>query len=66
MDPDEYPLWIAAHEAPRWTGVSAGTVRSWASRRRLLPRGLDDDGRPLYATAEIVRMHRSRPERCAS
>lgn len=69
-DPDQFPIWVAAHEAPSWTGVPAATVRSWALRRRLLPRGLDDAGNPLYATADILRLRRNsgmpRSQRCAS
>lgn len=69
-DPDQFPLWISAHEAPDWTGVPAGTVRSWAGRNKLLARGLDDAGRPLYATRDILRLRRNSQmpssERCAS
>lgn len=48
------PLWIGAAEAEDIFGVPAATVRQWARRRRLYARGLDDSGRPLYATPDIV------------
>lgn len=48
-----YPLWIAAHEGPRY-GIAAATIRQWARRGRLLSRGLDNNGRPLYSMGEIL------------
>lgn len=62
------PRWIAAHEAQERYGIKAGTVRSWASRNRLHARGLDDAGRPLYDTREILRLAGYPPssERCAA
>jgi hypothetical protein len=50
----QVPLWVSAAEAETLLDVKAATVRSWARRRRLLPRGLDDLGRPLYASGEIL------------
>ncbi len=54
------PLWIGAHEAESRYGIKAATVRSWAARRRLAPRGLDDFGRPLYATVDVLRLDAQR------
>ncbi len=62
------PHWIAAHEAQERYGIKAGTVRSWASRRRIHARGLDDAGRPLYDTREVLALAGWTPssERCAA
>lgn len=51
------PLWIGAHEAPAILGIPSGTIRSQASRGRLLARGLDGQDRPLYAVADIRRLN---------
>jgi DNA-binding transcriptional MerR regulator len=56
----DLPLWIGAAEAEDIFGVPAATVRQWARRRRLYPRGIDDSGRPLYATPDIVTILQAR------
>jgi DNA-binding transcriptional MerR regulator len=47
---------MIAAEAQRILGIAAATIRQWARRHRLWPRGLDERGRPLYATCDIVRL----------
>ncbi len=54
------PLWVGAHEAEIRYGIKAATVRSWAARRRIYPRGLDAFGRPLYATADVLALRAQR------
>lgn len=45
---------VSAAEAERLAKVPAGTVRRWASERRLFSAGLDPSGRPLYRLSEVM------------
>lgn len=57
----------AAQLATTWRRlVSAGaaavkpaTIRQWASRGHLIPTGLDDQGRPLYALTDLAHAERA-------
>lgn len=49
---------IAAAHA---TGRPAATLRTWANRGHLAPRGRDERGRTLYALDDIRRLHQARP-----
>jgi DNA-binding transcriptional MerR regulator len=57
----------AADRATEWrrflTGsaatVTPAAVRKWASRGHLDPAGLDDQGHPLYALADIARAEKA-------
>lgn len=54
-EPYEPPL-ITAAQAQRYLGVSAGTVRSWANRGRLVSHDRDGSGRPLYDALRIAEL----------
>ncbi|MFF8034902.1 MerR family transcriptional regulator [Streptomyces sp. NPDC016626] len=61
----------AAELATTWRRlVSAGaaavqpaTIRQWASRGHLAPRGLDQHGRPLYERSDLARAERATRDR---
>lgn len=57
------PLWLTAAEAEKRFGVPASTVRSWARRRQIVARGIDQAGSPLYATADLRERNRKRARR---
>ena len=44
---------LSTAQAARLVGVAASTMRSWASRGHLSPRGLDERGRPLYHEDDV-------------
>lgn len=56
---NELRVLVGAHQGPDF-GVPAATVRSWARRRRLHTRGLDNFGRPLYSLADVLALAASR------
>lgn len=60
LDP---PHLIYPHEAPAECGVRAGTVRQWANRGKLHPRGLDEYGRKKYDVKDIQEMATSATRR---
>ncbi|RSX46104.1 hypothetical protein [Bifidobacterium castoris] len=39
--------------------IKAGTIRQWAHRGKLKPAGHDDTGAPVYALADVLRLHRA-------
>lgn len=47
---------FSAAEAEVALGIPAGTVRSWASRKRIYPYGLDERHRPLFDRDDLVRL----------
>jgi DNA-binding transcriptional MerR regulator len=57
------PLWYTAAEAERHLGIPASTVRSWARRRQIVARGLDEEGSPLYAVSDLRTLNRKRARR---
>lgn len=61
--PDEYRH-ITAAEAQAYWGIPAGTVWSWASRRKLLAIAQEPDGTRWYRLADVLRLAaRRRPRR---
>lgn len=46
--------------------VPAATIRKWASRGRLLPRGTDHDGAPLYRIGDVLDLITTSPARRAA
>lgn len=55
MDRPRVKICIGAHQGPDF-GVPASTIRSWAKRGRLHPRGLDAFNRPLYYLADVLEL----------
>lgn len=57
----------AADQATKWrqylsgkaATVTPATIRKWASRGHLTRSGLDDQGHPLYALADIARAEKA-------
>lgn len=47
---------LGAADAERELGIRAGTVRQWAHRGLLHPRGLDARDRPLYGVGDLIRL----------
>ena len=62
------PIWYTAAEAERHLGIPASTVRSWARRRRIVSRGIDEAGSPLYAVDDLrkLRPHPPSSQQCAA
>ncbi|MFC8290059.1 MerR family transcriptional regulator [Streptomyces sp. NPDC057242] len=58
-----YTATEAAARATQWrralsagaAEVTPGAIRQWATRGHLAPTGIDDRGRPLYASADVAR-----------
>lgn len=56
MDEDSAWMLFTAQQAERELGIPAGTVRAWASRKRLYSQGIDLDGRPMYTRKHLVEL----------
>lgn len=54
---------VTTTEAARHAGVSAATVRSWASRGHLQVAGRDGQGRPLYRLIDVAKAERATRDR---
>ncbi|NUS29799.1 MAG: MerR family transcriptional regulator [Streptomyces sp.] len=67
MPDDLYTATQAAQLATTWrrlisagaATVTAATIRSWAHRGHLPPRGIDDHGRRLYTRTDIARAEKA-------
>lgn len=44
---------LTTAQAAILVGVAPGTIRSWASRKRLMAAGLDERGHPLYSREAV-------------
>lgn len=53
---------FTAVEAEQWLNIPAGTVRQWASRKRIWSFGLDERGRPMYDRDDLVRLRDARKQ----
>jgi DNA-binding transcriptional MerR regulator len=58
MVPESLDDLVSTADAANRIGVSAATIRSWASRGYLAPTGLDDNARPLYKMIDVLRCAR--------
>lgn len=43
-----------ASEAARMLGIPAGSIRAWASSKKLWAMGLDERGRPMYDREHLI------------
>jgi hypothetical protein len=51
---DEVRHLFSAVEAERYFKIPAGTVRTWATRKRIWAYGLDERRRPLYDRDDLL------------
>lgn len=57
--PDGIDSLLTIGEAADLCGLAQGTIRSWVSRGKLAPSGLDGDGRRLYRLIDVARVEKS-------
>lgn len=50
------PVLLNASQAQQYLGLAAGTVRKWASRKRITSHATDPAGRPLYALDDLLQV----------
>jgi hypothetical protein len=60
ITPESLNELMTTTEASRATGITPGSIRTWASRGHLEPAGLDERGRPMYRLRDILRCERDR------